>query len=259
VVVAVIGRPLSLFGCGGFDRARSGAADAKKNQLKPWQKECWCIPPKENAAFVCAMEEVLSVYTRALDPCRPVVCLDESSRQVLDEVIEPEAMGPGRPRREDHEYIRRGTANLFMVFCPLVGWRWVKVTERRTRQDWAEVVRELVDVHFPKAEKIVLVMDNLNTHTGASLYKAFPPEDAFRLYQKLEIHYTPKHGSWLNMAECELSVLQRQCLRRRMRNQEHLKQEVTQWTEERNKAAITGNWRFKTADARMKLRRLYPI
>ena len=204
------------------------------------------------------MEDVLSVYTRPLDPRRPLVCLDESSRQVLDEVIEPERPGPGRPRREDNQYVRKGTANLFMVFCPLLGWRRVKVTERRTHRDWAEVIRELVDIHFPEAEKIVLVMDNLNTHDGASLYKVFPPEEAFRLYHKLEIHNTPKHGSWLNMAECELSALQRQCLRRRMRKLEYLEEQVTHWMEERNQAKVTANWRFKTTDARIKLRRLYP-
>lgn len=205
------------------------------------------------------MEDVLSVYTRPLDPRRPLVCLDESSRQLLDEVIEPEGVRPGRPRREDNQYVRGGTANLFMVFCPLLGWRRVKVTERRTHRDWAEVIRELVDVHFPEAERIVLVMDNLNTHDGASLYKVFPPDEAFRLYHKLEIHNTPKHGSWLNMAECELSALQRQCLRRRMRNRDYLEEEVTHWAEKRNKAEVTANWRFKTADARIKLRRLYPI
>ena len=216
------------------------------------------IPPERNAEFVAAMEDVLDVYQRPRDPRRPLVCLDEQSKQLIKETRTPLSASPGRVARHDYEYERDGTANLFMLFAPLEGWRHVKVTERRTRLDFAEVIRELVDVHFPDAEKIVLVMDNLNTHKPASLYEAFPPAEARRLIEKLEIHYTPKHGSWLDMAETELSVLTKQCLDRRIPEMETLKAEVRAWLEQRNAQQATIDWRFTTDQARIKLKRLYP-
>lgn len=204
------------------------------------------------------MEDVLEVYTRPYDPQNPVVCMDEASRQLLGDVREPLPPLPARVKKVDSEYTRNGTANLFMLFEPLAGWRSVKATERRTRLDWAELIRELCDVHYPDAKKIVLVMDNLNTHSGASLYEAFEPAEARRLWERLEVHYTPKHGSWLNMAEIELSVLQRVCLRRRMPDIETLSREVTAWTNARNCAGVKADWQMRTQDARIKLKSLYP-
>jgi hypothetical protein len=216
------------------------------------------IPPEKNAEFVAAMEDVLDVYQRPRDPRRPLVCLDEQSKQLIKETRTPIPAAPGRVARHDYEYERNGTANLFMLFAPLEGWRCVKVTERRTRLDFAEVIRELVDVHYPDAERIVLVMDNLNTHKPASLYEAFPPAEARRLIEKLEIHHTPKHGSWLDMAETELSVLTKQCLDRRLPDMETLKTEVAAWMEQRNAQRATIDWQFTTDQARIKLKRLYP-
>lgn len=204
------------------------------------------------------MEDVLEVYTRPYDERFPQVCLDEKSKQLVSEVREPLGAKPGRVARYDYEYEREGTANLFIVSEPLAGWRHLDVTERRTKIDWAHCIKELVDVHYPEAEKIVLVMDNLNTHTPAALYEAFDPTQARRLYEKLEIHYTPKHGSWLNMAEIELSVLARQCLDQRIPDQETLAEEVGAWEEERNAAESSIEWRFTSADARIKLKHLYP-
>jgi len=204
------------------------------------------------------MEDVLEVYTRPFDPRRPQVCMDELSKQLVGETRTPCPAAPGQPARYDYEYIREGVANLFIFFEPLAGWREVKVTEQRTRVDWALAVRELVDVHYPQAEKVVLVLDNLNTHSIGSLYEAFPPAEARRLVEKLELHYTPKHGSWLNMAESELSILARQCLDRRIPNPEHLGHEVAAWQAERNQAQTAMHWRFTTADARIRLARLYP-
>lgn len=204
------------------------------------------------------MEDVLEVYTRPYDPKRPQVCLDEASKQLVAETRVPLPVAPGQVAREDYEYERRGTANLFMLFEPLAGRRRVKVTQRRTAADFAAVIKELIDEDYPEAEKIVLVMDNLNTHKPASLYEVFEPAEARRLLDKLEIHYTPKHGSWLNMAETELSALGRQCLGRRIDNQPELTQEVTAWEHGRNEAKVTVDWRFTTADARIKLKRLYP-
>ena len=216
------------------------------------------IPPQANAEFVCAMEDVLEVYTRPYDPRRPQVCLDETSKQLVAETREPLPAAPGRPERVDYAYERQGTANLFMAFEPLAGQRRVKVTKRRTAVDFAQVLQELVDVQYPQAEKIVLVMDNLNTHKPASLYEAFAPAEARRLMERLEIHYTPKHGSWLNMAETELSVLATQCLDRRIPDPTTLAQEVAAWEHQRNTAHSRVHWRFTTPDARIKLRRLYP-
>ena len=220
------------------------------------------IPPEHSGDFVWRMEDVLEVYTRPYDPQRPVICMDEVNKQVLCEVREPLPMQPGprgRPvRREDYEYVRGGVLNLFLFCEPLRGWRQVTVTDQRTKRDWAEQIQQLVDVDYPEAERIVLVMDNLNTHTPAALYERFPPAKARRLVRKLEIHHTPKHGSWLNMAEIELSVLSRQCLERRVPDRAFLEQEIAAWVIERNAKGAPVDWRFTTADARIKLRKLYP-
>jgi len=215
------------------------------------------LPPEQNADFVCAMEDVLEVYQRPYDPRNPLVCFDEQSKQLIQEIRRPVPAAPGRPERIYYEYERNGTANLFMVFEPLAGRRRVKVTDRRTAIDFAEVIRETVDGH-PTADKIVLVMDNLNTHKMASLYEAFPPEEARRLIERLEIHYTPKHGSWLNMAETELSVLTKQCLNRRLADQPTLIRETAAWEASRNTARCRIDWQFTTKNARIKLKRLYP-
>jgi len=204
------------------------------------------------------MEDVLDVYHRPYDPRFPQVCFDESSKQLVGEVRTPLPAVPGQPAREDYEYVRNGVANLFMVCEPLRGWRHVTVTDQRTAVDFAHVIRELVDVHYPEAERIVLVMDNLNTHTPASLYQAFPPAEAKRLADKLEIHYTPKHGSWLDMAEIELSVLARQYLDQRIPEKATLKGGIALWQARRNLAGTAIRWRFTTADARIKLHSLYP-
>lgn len=216
------------------------------------------IPPNQSADFVAAMEDVLDVYQRPYDPLRPQVCLDETSKQLTKDVRVPIPAAPGRPARVDSEYERNGTTNLFMMFEPLRGWRHVEVTERRTKIDFAHVIRDLVDVHYPDAETIVLVMDNLNTHKPASLYEAFPPDEARRLTEKLEIHYTPKHGSWLDMAETELGVLSRQCLDRRLPDRDSLTREVAAWEDARNSAESKVIWQFTTEDARIKLKTLYP-
>jgi hypothetical protein len=204
------------------------------------------------------MEEVLGVSTRPDDPRRPQVCLDETSRQLLGQVTPPMPLAPGRPARQDYEYQRGGVCNLFLVCEPLAGWRQVTVSDRRTRMDWAQCIKDLVDVHYPDAERIVLVQDNLNTHTPASLYEAFPPAEARRLTDKLELHYTPRHGSWLNMAEIELAMLAGQCLDRRVADRATLEREVAAWQAARNRAGRGVNWRFTTEDARIKLKHLYP-
>lgn len=204
------------------------------------------------------MEDVLEVYHRPHDPKRPLICFDEGTKQQVKETRLPIPAQAGQVRREDYEYERNGTSNLFMLFAPLESWRHVTITDHRTRVDWAWCVRDLVDVHFPDAEMLVIVMDNLNTHQLASFYEAFPPAEARRLAEKVEIHYTPKHGSWLNMAEIELSVLSRQCLNRRIPDQPTLIHEVAAWEAQRNAEATSVNWHFTTADARIKLKRLYP-
>jgi hypothetical protein len=218
----------------------------------------WCIPPKQSAEFVYHMEDVLEVYKRPYDPIRPVVCLDETFKQLIGETREPLPMRPGSVERFDHVYTRNGVASLFIAFEPLRGWREITVTDRRRRVEWAEFVRSLVEGPYRGADKIVLVMDQLNTHSAASLYETFPPQEARRLAERLEIHYTPKHGSWLNMAEIELSVLARQCLSRRIARPETLEEKVQRWVEERNQRRYEVDWQFSTADARIKLRRLYP-
>ena len=211
------------------------------------------IPPKADAAFVAAMEDVLDVYHRPYDERRPPVCLDETSKQLVGEVAEPIPAAPGRPERVDYEYTRNGTANLFMISEPLLGWRAVHVTERRTAVDFAEVVRWLVEEVHEEAEKVVLVMDNLNTHKIASLYEAFPPEQARRIAERLEIHHTPKHGSWLDMAETEISIMNRQCLDRRIDDATVIHSEVAAWEGERNKKRCRIHWTFTVAAARVKL------
>ena len=205
------------------------------------------------------MEDTLDVYTRPYDPRRPLVCFDETNTQLLAEVAPPLPPAPGRPAREDYEYVRAGVANLFLACEPLRGWRHVAVAARRTSADFAHCLKELVDVHYPDAERIVLVLDNLNTHTPAALYAAFPPAEAKRLADKLEFHHTPKHGSWLNMAEIELGILARQCLRGRFADQAALTTAVAAWAAARNAASCTIDWRFTTADARIKLKHLYPV
>ena len=205
------------------------------------------------------MEDVLDVYARPFDPKRPLVCFDESNKEQHIEVIAPLPMEQGEPERFERTFERNGVSNLFMFFAPLHNWRHVKVTDRRTNADWAECMRELVDDHFPDAEQVVVVQDNLNTHTPAALYSAFAPEEAKRIWDRLAFHDTPKHGSWLNMAEIELSVLARQCLKRRIPDQPTLIQETAAWEDRRNTAAATVDWRFTTADARIKLKKLYPV
>jgi hypothetical protein len=204
------------------------------------------------------MEDVLEVYHRPHDPDYPLVCVDESSKQLIKETRTAIPMKSGRPARYDYEYERNGTANLFMMFAPLEGWRHVKVTDRHTAVDYAHVLKELSDIRFPDAEKIILVQDNLNTHTPASLYEAFPAEEARRLVERFEWHYTPKHGSWLNLAESELAVLSSQCPDRRMSDKRFLKGEVAAWEANRNKKHTKANWRFTTENARVKLKKLYP-
>jgi hypothetical protein len=204
------------------------------------------------------MEDMLEVYQRPHDPARPVVCLDETSKQLIAQTRVPIAAKPGQLARVDYEYERNGTANLFMMFAPLEGWRNVKVTDRHAAIDYAWVLKELSDTHFPGASKIVLVQDNLNTHKPASLYEAFPPAQARRLAERFEWHYTPKHGSWLDMAESELSVLSKQCLDRRIPDKQTLTDEVAAWQDDRNKKHAKADWQFTTADARVKLKRLYP-
>jgi transposase len=204
------------------------------------------------------MEDVLDVYCRPYDERFPVVCLDETSKQLVGELRSPLPMERGKPERFDSHYRRQGVCNLFLCCEPLRGGRHVKVTARRTKIDFAQLIRELVDQHYPEADKIVLVMDNLNTHTPAALYDAFEPTEAKRLCDRIEIHYTPKHGSWLNMAECELSVLSRQCTNRRIPDQATLRREVEAWQRERNAKQVTVDWQFTTQDARIKLKHLYP-
>ena len=216
------------------------------------------IPPKANSAFVAAMEDVLAVYMRPHDPDRVLVCLDETSKQLIAETRVSIPMKPGRAARVDYEYERNGTANLFMLFAPLEGWRHIKVTDRHTALDYAQVLKDLAEIHFPHKRTIVLVQDNLNIHSKASLYEAFPPAEARRLVERFEWHYTPKHGSWLNLAESELGVLTTQCLDRRLPDKQTLTNEVAAWEHERNARHTKSNWRFTTNNARIKLKQLYP-
>ena len=226
--------------------------------LKPWLKEQWCIPPDANAAFVCCMEDILSLYTQPKDPKRPLVCMDEVPKQLISDMRHPLPAQEDQPKRFDYEYKRHGVANLFMFFEPFTGQRHVKVTDTRTRLDWAQAMRELSDEIHTDAEKIIVVLDNLNTHTPAAFYLAFEPEEARRLINRFEFHFTPKHGSWLNMAEIELSVLSRQCINRRIPDEQTLNHEVQAWVVDRNNKVVKVDWRFSTAKARIRLKRLYP-
>jgi hypothetical protein len=218
----------------------------------------WCLPPQGSAAFACAMEDVLKVYARSRDPQRPLVCLDEFCKQLIGEAREVLPPQPGQAARQDYEYIRHGMCSVFMAYSPLESWREARVTGQRTARDYAHTIRWLCDEVYPKADKIVLVQDNLNTHSPASLYETFPAAEALRLKERIEWHYTPKHGSWLNMAEIEIGVAQRQCLSRRMAGKDIVENELRQWSTDRNAAHATTDWQFTTADARIKLRRLYP-
>lgn len=218
----------------------------------------WCIPPKANAAFVAEMELVLDAYQRPADPRFPVICMDESNKQLSGDVLPPLPTKPGQGQKIDCNYVRHGTGNLFIAFEPARGRREVTVTERRTRDDWAHFVKFIVDDFCPTAERITLVCDQLNTHSFASLYATFPSAEAHRLARKLELIYTPKHGSWLNMAEIEFSALSRQCLERRIPDLPTLTREVAAWAKARNDHQTTVHWRFTTADARIKLKSLYP-
>ena len=203
------------------------------------------------------MEDILEVYQRVYEEDEVLVCMDETSKQQVKETRVPCAPQPGKLAKFDYEYERNGVSNLFMLFAPLAGWRHVKVTDRHTKIDWAHLIKELVDVHFP-GKKIILVMDNLNTHKLGSLYEAFEPQEARRISERLEIHYTPKHGSWLDMAEIEISVMSRQCLHRRIPDQDTLRREINAWQHQRNQKSVAVNWRFTTDDARIKLTSLYP-
>jgi hypothetical protein len=204
------------------------------------------------------MEDVISTYQLPYDPQYPVVCFDEACKQLFGEVRPPQAPEPGRPARQDYEYERKGVCHQLLVCEPLTGWRHVRVTQRRTRKDYAECVRELVDVDFPEAKKIRLVQDNLNTHDGASLYEAFPPQEAQRILEKLEFHYIPKHGSWLNLAESEISIMNSQCLDRRLETVAEVARQVAPWEEARNAKGIQVHWTFTVATARQKLKKVYP-
>ncbi len=220
-------------------------------------KRRFCIPSQGSAAFVAAMEDVLDVYERPYDTRVPVVCMDETSLQLLADARPAIPARSGQPARHDYEYVRGGICNVFLAVEPLRGWRTVAVTERRTRRDWACFMRELAG-HYPDAERIVAVLDNLNTHGPASFYEAFPPAEAHALARRFDFHHTPPHGSWLNIAEIELSALDRQCLDRRLPDRLALAVEVAAWTAARNATPVTIDWRFTTADARLKLKRLYP-
>jgi transposase len=204
------------------------------------------------------MEDVLEVYKRPLNDQRPLLCMDEMPKQLLSETREPFPVRPGKPARQDYEYQRGGVADLFMIFEPLVGKRYIEITDQRRREDWARVMQKVSDELYPQAEKIVVVMDNLNTHTPAAFYQVFEPKEARRLVERFEFHYTPKHGSWLNMAEIELSALVRQCLDRRIPDKETLIREVKAWQDQRNAEVVKVHWQFTTADARIKLKSLYP-
>ena len=235
------------------------SSDIKKNELKPWLKKEWVIPPKANAEFVCNMEDVLGVYQRPYDKEAPMLCMDETSKQLTKETVVPIKAKSGSVEKYDTEYERNGTANIFMVYEPLTGQRITKVTKRRTKKDWAYLMRDIIDNDYKDTKKIVLVMDNLNTHNKSSFYEAFEPKEAKRLSDKIEFHYTPKHGSWLNMAEIELSHLSRQCLDRRIEDINVLKKEVKAWNNDRNLIKAKTNWRFTNENARIKLKKLYPV
>jgi hypothetical protein len=232
----------------------------KKTLLKPHLKTYWCIPPEQNGTFVAAMEDVLAVYGRPYDENSPVICMDEKPFQLLGHTREPLPMQQGVPQRVDYEYTRNGTCSIFIFTEPLSGWRYAQAFPQRTKKDWAHCIRWLLNERYPQAEKVVLVMDNLNTHTPSSLYETFPAEEAFCLSQRLETHHTPKHGSWLNIAEIELSAMAAQCLgKKRIPCIKTLNEELAAWHTRRNQSQKGVDWQFTAKDARIKLKRLYPI
>lgn len=220
--------------------------------------EYWCIPPKENAEFVACMEDILHIYQLPYDPNLPVICMDEKPYQLLGETTEPLPLKPGDIKKSDSEYVRNGTSSIFVFTEVLAGFRHVSARQHRTRRDWAEEIKYLLTVLYPENERVILIMDNLNTHGKASLYQTFPAAEAFELSKRLEIHYTPKHGSWLNIAEIELNAMTRQCLDRRINNLEELTRELAAWESQRNMDCKIVNWQFTTEDARIKLKSLYP-
>jgi hypothetical protein len=219
----------------------------------------WCIPPKADAEFAWRMEDVLSVYKLPYDPERPVVCMDEASKQLIAETRQPEGLATGKTQQQDYEYERKGTCNLFMFFEPLRGWRRVWVTQHRCKVDWAKCIKSLLEENYPEGKKVLLVCDNLNTHTGGALYQSFEPRVAKDLCDRLEFHPTPKHGSWLNMAETELCVLGGDCLDRRMDSAEFVASEVQAWEADRNHREAKVRWRFTIEDAGIKLEKVYPV
>lgn len=229
-----------------------------ENELKPWQKRMWCIP-KVNAEFVARMEDLLELYSAPPDPRQPVVCFDETPVQLVEETRTPRPMEPGKPARFDYEYKRKGVANVFGFFDAGRPWRHTKVTERKTKADFSECMRDLVDVHYPDADRIHVVLDNLSTHRTAALYESFPPEEARQIARRLEFHYTPKHGSWLNMVEMEFGIMNRQCLDRRIPDAETLVSELGHWEKRRNAEGGTIHWRFSLNDAREKFTGAYPV
>ncbi len=233
-------------------------AKRSKKEIDLCQVKTWCIPPQANADFVWHMEDVLQTYQLAYDRRFPVICMDEASKQMIGEVQHPLPVRPGQAKCVDYEYQRKGVCNLFVCCEPLRGWRHVTVTDRRTKRDWAACIRELVDVHYPAAKRIRLVLDNLNTHTGASLYEAFSPAEARRLLDRLEFHHTPKHASWLNMAEIEIGIVSRQCLGGRIDDLVKMTQEINAWESERNAAQAKIHWSFTIAVARHKMKKVYP-
>ena len=226
--------------------------------MKPWKVVGWIIPPTQNSQFVANMEQVLDVYKREYNKDFPVICMDESPKQLIKETRVPIPMKPGQQARQDFEYERCGVANIFLASEPLKGKRHVEVTDRRTKVDWAVFIKQIADEWYPRTKKITLVMDNLATHKASALYEVYPPREAKRIWDRFEFIYTPKHGSWLNMAEIELNVLMGQCLNRRIDKIQTMKQEVNAWKEHRNNKQAVINWQFTNKEARVKLKRLYP-
>jgi hypothetical protein len=239
--------------------SRDSAALSEKNRLKPWQTKRFCIPERDRARFVAHMEKILDVYSAKYDATHPLICMDEAAKQIVADVEPALPLSPGQPRREDHHYRRAGVRAIFLFFDPIRGWRRVVSRESRTRMDWAQEVKCLIDEDYPDAQQITLVCDNLNTHDIASLYTAFDAATAHRLTKRLCLAHTPRNGSWLNMAEMELSILSRQCINRRFDSASQMDQQIEAWQRERNQKKLGANWRFTTSDARIKLKNLYPV
>lgn len=256
---ATVGRRTVPTADRGVGVSRDGPQMSKKNRLKPWQSRRFCIPERDRARFVAHMEKILDVYCESYDRKHPLICMDEAAKQILSDVDSALPMAPGHPRREDHHYERQGVRAVFLFFDPLRGWRRVSSREGRTRLDWAEEIEKLLQQDYPQAEEITLVCDNLNTHDIASLYAAFDAETAHRLARRLRIEHTPRNGSWLNMAEIELSVLTRQCIGRRFDSARQMNAAIEAWQLQRNQSATGADWRFTTSEARTKLKTLYPV